>query len=183
LGFDEGGAIVGCGLVAGVRVLLEPDEEAGDKDEDQEDEGKDGVDDEEYNSCDADEQAGAVEDAGEDQEEDRVQEVDHGDRDVDHVGGFIHPRVEDCGGDESERFDDDESNGLYSAALLAESDKHGLDQNIGEGWNDVPVCRCSILDVEETPFVQCDGIGIQHVSRGAMLLFRASGDHNNLDTG
>lgn len=64
-----------------------------------------------------------IEDRGENQQKNGIGEVDGCDGNVESVRFLVHPWPEDAHPDEEPGFDDDQSNGLSDAAVLAKSDK------------------------------------------------------------
>ena len=162
---DKRASVIPHGLVARIGVLGENGKAGSDEDEDQEDQREDGVVYKEDDSHDTSDDSWLVKDASEDEEEDGADEVDDADCNVEAVGLLVHVWAQNADNDEEDCLDDNESNCLQRAIVLRQSDEHSFDENISEDWDNKVVGRGLELDVEESPLVERDGIGVENVSR------------------
>lgn len=103
------------------------------------------------------------EDLSEKKVEQDVEEVYCGDCNIEGVGLLIHVWSHDGHCNEEGRVDDEDADGLNSAATLTESDEHTLDHSVCQYWDNEKVHGSLELDIEKAPLVQCFWIGVENV--------------------
>lgn len=106
-----------------------------------------------------------VEDLGKHHHEKGTDEVDSGDGDVETVGLLVHPWAQVRNSDKKSELNENESNALNLAAALSKTDKHGLDKEVHEPWNDEPISRGLELYIQESPFVEGNWVGVEDIGR------------------
>ena len=122
-----------------------------------------------------------VEDISEDEQEDSAEEAHGSNGDIQTVGLLVHPRSDDADANEPSSLDDQEADCLGDRAALRKSHKDRLAQDVGKLGKDEVVGSCTILDVEETPFVQGCGIRVQDICRVLVQRDGAFRDPNDLE--
>ncbi|KAH0281834.1 TRP-domain-containing protein, partial [Aureobasidium melanogenum] len=137
LRLDEGTTVVAHGLVSGVGVLGEDGECRSDNDGDEENQREDSVEDEEEDTHDTIDQARKLK------------------KQMAMLKALVFLSI----------LDDEEGDGLECATTLTEGDKHALEKEVSQDWDDEVVGSGLELDVEEAPLVKRDGIRIEDVGR------------------
>ena len=181
LRLDEGATVVAHGLVAGVGVLGDDSVGGRDENEDQEDKGKDHVDDEECHAHDTSDETlqksatrqttksciayRLVKDLGEEEQQDDIDKVDRGNGNVEDVCLLVHPRSQVGSASKQRQLDDEQSDSGDNLGRLRQGDEHALDEDVDKDRNDEPVGGGTVLDVEEAPFVQSSRVRVEDVSR------------------
>jgi len=161
VGLDEGSSVITHWLVASVWVLGDQSIDGGDKDQDQEDKGKDGVHDEEDDTQDTTDESGFLEDAGEDHQKYSVDKVDDADGNVEDVDLAIHPWPQVRNSDKVDALNENKSDTLNGTLGLGECNEDTLDEDISKHGDDPVVARTFELDVEETPSVEGSGVRVK----------------------
>lgn len=127
--FHERRTVV-CHAITVVRIFLEENDDGGDHQDEQQDQGHDGVEDPQKDTNDSNHETWTVEDIRHDQQENGVQEVDNRYCHIYSVGRLVHVRPQHAGSNEGCDFDDDQSNSLRDTGALTEGDEHGLKQRV-----------------------------------------------------
>lgn len=119
-----------------------------------------------------------VEDIGEYKEEDCADEIDRRNSNIETVDLLVHIRPQNAHSDKEGSLNQNQCNGLSSSAPLSEANKHTLNENVNQEWNNEIVSRSLKLNVEETPLVQRNWIRIENICWVLMHGDGALGDAN-----
>ena len=172
----RGAAFLSAGVLD--RGFLQGNDVVEDEEEvDEKDDHEDGVENEEDDLHDTAHEHGDAEDLSEEQEENGIEKINGGGDDGEDVGRLAHVGSNRGGSDKEAGLDDQKDNGLSQRAGLAKRDRGPLDQRVEEERNHEPKRTRPVVDVQEAPAGEADGVGVERV-RG--ILSKGSGESSAL---